>query len=390
MPYARKKRRKQAGPIFCILVILVCLSVLCALLIETLYPGTLLPRDTPASSDGVSSSGTTLSLDRSELTLYVSTSAVLTVSPEGAAVSWESDHPEIASVENGTVRALAPGSACISAVGPDGSASCTVTVLPLPEVEVTNPTGAAIDKAALQSLRDLTAQNPLSVSVYYRDLTTGTEIEFNSLRRYSAGSVVKAPYCKWLFASGADLNEVLTKQETDNREGAGGSVAELPAGSEVTVRELIRAALRESDNVAYAMLAGRFGFDGFLDYAQSLGVGADQSASNLFGTMSPAGAGLYFADFYQWSVSSPEESREFLDDLCNTTYRMLISSVTDVPVAHKYGWNGGNNGFHDAALVFSDHPYVLAIFTTLNADADGTVSYIQQIAACLNTINTAS
>ena len=243
-----------------------------------------------------------------------------------------------------------------------------------------------IDAAGLEQLRGLTAQNPLSVSVYYRDLGTGAVIEYNSGRKYQCGSVIKAPYCKWLIASGADLREKLTLQQTNILEG-GGATAEQPVGTQFTVEQLIEAAITYSDNTAYAMLAARYGFDGFLGYAQSLGVGANQSGGNLFGSMSAVGAGIYFADLYNWSLQNPELSQNFMGWLKNTSYRRLISEAVDHPVAHKFGYNGGTNGFHDAAIVYSDRPYILTIFTYLNPDSSGTVEYIQNIASCLDGIN---
>ena len=79
---------------------------------------------------------TSVTLNKSELSLYTGQSEILTatVQPEDATnknVTWSSDKPEVATVENGEVTAKAAGTAAITATAEDGSgvyATCTVTV----------------------------------------------------------------------------------------------------------------------------------------------------------------------------------------------------------------------------------------------------------------------
>ena len=87
------------------------------------------------SSPAVPVEGVTL--DKTELELTVGSSATLqeTVTPDNAtdkSVTWESSDDAIATVENGTVTAVAAGSATITVKTVDGekTASCAVTVKP--------------------------------------------------------------------------------------------------------------------------------------------------------------------------------------------------------------------------------------------------------------------
>ena len=243
-----------------------------------------------------------------------------------------------------------------------------------------------MDSEALSTLKDLISSHPLSLSLYYKDINSGLVIEYNPDRKYQAGSVTKAPYIKQLIAGGVNLAEELTLQSGDITPGAG-EIQNSPVGTAFTVEELITAALVNSDNTAYRMLCNRYGFDGFGAYAQSLGNSANQSSGNIFGNMSAREAARYFEDIYFWGVQSPEESGFFLNCLKNTSYTKLINAATASETAHKYGYNGGYNGFHDAAVVYSENPYVLAIFTTLDPDTEGTEDYITRVAACLDKIN---
>jgi hypothetical protein len=59
-----------------------------------------------------------------------------------------------------------------------------------------------------------------------------------------------------------------------------------------------------------------------------------------------------------------------LDHMKNTTYLYQIPSGTSYETAHKYGTNGGADGYHDTAIVFAPgRPYVLTIMTHIVTEA---------------------
>ena len=74
-----------------------------------------------------------VSLDKASLALYVGSSAELVATVNVAegdddAVTWTSSAPSVATVENGVVKAVAPGTATITAEAAGTTATCTVTV----------------------------------------------------------------------------------------------------------------------------------------------------------------------------------------------------------------------------------------------------------------------
>ncbi|MDE6790590.1 MAG: Ig-like domain-containing protein [Clostridia bacterium] len=76
---------------------------------------------------------TGVTLNKTELTLFVGGEETLTatVAPENATkkeVAWSSDKTDVATVENGKVKAVAVGSATITATAGGKNATCTVTV----------------------------------------------------------------------------------------------------------------------------------------------------------------------------------------------------------------------------------------------------------------------
>ena len=81
----------------------------------------------------VSVTGVSLDKESAELEVGGSLTLTATVAPDDAAnknVSWKSDKEEVATVKDGTVTAVAAGSAVITVTTEDGgkTASCTVTV----------------------------------------------------------------------------------------------------------------------------------------------------------------------------------------------------------------------------------------------------------------------
>ena len=87
-----------------------------------------------------------VTLDQTELELIVGKEATLTAAAAPAdasdqTVTWTSSAPEIATVENGKITALAEGTAIITVTTVDGgkTAQCQVTVKPIPTYSVTLP-----------------------------------------------------------------------------------------------------------------------------------------------------------------------------------------------------------------------------------------------------------
>ena len=94
-----------------------------------------------------------ITLSETSLSLTAGDSATLTatVEPENATdktVTWTSSNTDVATVENGTVKAVSAGSAVITAKAGEKTAECTVTVK-APEPEIVEATGITLSRTAL-------------------------------------------------------------------------------------------------------------------------------------------------------------------------------------------------------------------------------------------------
>lgn len=64
---------------------------------------------------------------------------------------------------------------------------------------------------------------------------------------------------------------------------------------------------------------------------------------------------------------------------------MITPAVSPTPVAHKYGWDV--DAYHDAAIVYDEHPYILVIMTDYDTGGDKVNSYIHKITRLINEIH---
>ncbi len=261
------------------------------------------------------------------------------------------------------------------------------------------PTDSEAAREALAQIQQLCTRCNGKLSFYYRDLDSGYELEYRADRAYQAASVIKAPYVKYLLSTGVDRTKVLTMNASD-KQGGSGIVDQKPAGTTFTVGELMEYAIRYSDNTAYYLLNKEFGFSGFNAYAKELGISAN-GANNCtlsyprprFGYLSARDIGLYMADiagFFEstdtgaqdlkvW-MSTTAEERQLVDAFSEDNV-LYGSEALKYNVAHKYGDTKNiENAFHDGAIVFADHPFVLAVASSLEPFAEDSIEIYHDLA----------
>lgn len=252
---------------------------------------------------------------------------------------------------------------------------------------------------ALAQIQELCTRYNGKMSFYYRDLDSGYELEYRADRAYQAASVIKAPYVKYLLSTGVDRTKTLTMNASD-KQGGSGIVDQKPAGTTFTVGELMEYAIRYSDNTAYYLLNKEFGFSGFNAYAKELGISAN-GANNCtlsyprprFGYLSARDIGLYMTDiaeFFETTsaaaqdlnvwMSTTAEERQLVDAFSEDNV-LYGCAALEYSVAHKYGDTKNiENAFHDGAIVFADHPFVLAVATSLEPFTEESIEAYHELA----------
>ncbi len=200
-----------------------------------------------------------------------------------------------------------------------------------------------------------------SVSIYYCDTSAGYFYSRNTEERYSSASVIKAFYCQYLLSEKVDMNRKIQLTEA-KKTSSSGRLTKDAVGKWFAVKDLMKYAIRNSDNMAYYLLFKTYGKDGFNDYIKSLGLKEPRLHSIEYTTLGAESAALCMKEIWRYAE---EMGDYFLVDLLkNTTHNKQISAGTEAEVAHKYGYQDGRNiGYHDVAIVYAEEPYILAICT---------------------------
>ena len=222
------------------------------------------------------------------------------------------------------------------------------------------------------------------VTLRYQNLVTNEGYSLNSNTEVPAASTIKLPlalYVMKLADEGKiDLNETLTYQSR-HYYGGSGVIQNDKVGSVYTIDELVEKALIYSDNIAFIMLKERVGPNQFISFLKSLG--AEYAYPGGRNTTSADDLTLYTGELYRYANQSAN-GKNLVQYLEHTVYNTTIpQGIKDVPVAHKVGMIPMNLIYNDAAIVFADEPYTLAI-TTRGIAYEKSQEVIAEIASIIN------
>lgn len=205
---------------------------------------------------------------------------------------------------------------------------------------------------------------------FYCDLEYKAYAAYGCDTLFKTASTAKLPYAKYLYAladSGKiDLNESIVFEERHKTSGSG-VMKSMATGGAFSVQTLLDYTLRYSDNIAYSMLIERFGLDGYFEYVASLGVNYTTAANGYTNCTASTMAALLF-DVAHYNGANLSL---MLNAGCNASYNYQIGAeLSEYRVLQKYGaMKPGNIAYHDIAVVYAPHPYILVIYTTVDYDS---------------------
>ncbi len=222
------------------------------------------------------------------------------------------------------------------------------------------------------------------VSVYYTDTKGEYFFGIGEETPYHSASTIKAAYCGYLIESGADLNQTVRFTHS-TRSSSSGRLTADSIGKEFTVGELIRYTLRSSDNQAYRLLFDTFGTEGYNRYVSEMGAeGLMLSSDNEWAFCSAKDLSAVMVRIFL----AESENLTVTEHLKNTEFNAQIREGTSHAVAHKYGYNGKNAGYHDTAIVYDpSRPYVLTVMTLLDPNSPETNPLFQKLVSLCDRLN---
>ena len=221
-------------------------------------------------------------------------------------------------------------------------------------------------KNKLNEIYSFFSNNQYILSFSYEDMYSGLHVSYNENQQYFAASTIKAPVVLYTYeqaeAGNIDLDSYMTYTPVFFVEGSG-SLQYTEFGSSYTIRELSKKAIIESDNVAYQMVAASANINDIMTFWQEKGSN-NFWTNGIWGIESAYDFSVYMKELYKYFLTKSELSEELMNYFYNSVFP-LIKSGGGETIAHKSGWRGDT--MHDAAIVFDEYPYVVAIFSNRGA-----------------------
>lgn len=268
------------------------------------------------------------------------------------------------------------------------------------------------------------------LAYYYKDISTGNVVTYNADEIMYSASLIKAPYIfaileeidnfeknkhdfdsagnalydengeplfegqhpnydengKLIYNAGEEkynLDVVWTYEPTSMYELGSGEIINMPAGTELTWRELVEYTLLYSDNVAFAQLRERFGYSSFYTKVAELGI---KGVPTGFMNLSANDCAIFLEEIYKYFETGTENALLMKDCMIRSQHTVMISvHYPSGTVAHKYGWDIG--AFHDMAIIYDDEPYLLVILTDYEDGGKDALSFIGDTVAITKEIH---
>lgn len=217
--------------------------------------------------------------------------------------------------------------------------------------------------AALQDALDQ-AQELGDVGVVFYDLSSGKGVTYNADVEVYGASSYKALYALYICESLVETGQVSLDDSL-------GTYGGYNMGWQ-TVRDLIEAAVVNSDNDSFIALRAAFDHAGYEDWIVSLGIDYDTALDPMsdFPTYCPRTSARLWREMSEY-LSTDTETSQWLSGLLASTSRSFIrDGIADdqVSVRNKAGWISEDGCYStcDAGLIDVDgHSYVMSIMTSM-------------------------
>lgn len=208
------------------------------------------------------------------------------------------------------------------------------------------------------------AQELGDVGVVFYDLSSGKGVTYNPDVEVYGASSYKALYVLYICESLVETGQVSLDDSL-------GTYGGYNMGWQ-TVRDLIEAAVVNSDNDSFIALRAAFDRVGYEDWIVSLGIDYDTALDPMsdFPTYCPRTSAKLWREMSEY-LSCGSEASQWLSELLSSTSRSFIrDGIADdqVSVRNKAGWISEDGCYStcDAGLIDVDgHSYVMSIMTSM-------------------------
>ena len=180
-----------------------------------------------------------------------------------------------------------------------------------------------------------------------------------------------------------NLDEIWTFDPETMMEEGSGEIMSKPAGFQLTWRELIEYALLYSDNIAFAQIRQRFGYTSFYQLVGELGI---QGTATGFMNLSADDCVKFLTVMHDYMAAGSDYALWMKDCMARSKHLVILARhYPEGTCAHKYGWD--IDAYHDAAIVFDEHPYALVVMSNLHDGGDTVNAYFGELVAATKQIH---
>jgi beta-lactamase class A len=229
-------------------------------------------------------------------------------------------------------------------------------------------------QALRESLQEkYTDHEDFLISLYFEYLPTGSNISVNKDLSIWPASLIKIPVAMAVMRKVEKGEWKLTNELVildEDKDSEFGSLYRQPSGTTITIEELFRQTLIESDNTAHFVflrnldgseleeVSRHLGLDEYLEILKQTPEG--QVADNR---MTAKNYSIFFRSLYNASFLSSFYTNYFLQILTETKNEYLeLGLPTDVVFAHKTGIRTNDMVWADSGIVYVPRrPYLLTV-----------------------------
>jgi beta-lactamase class A len=220
----------------------------------------------------------------------------------------------------------------------------------------------------LESLREylhaLEVQYPDSISIYYEQINSGSNISVNKNTRLFPASLSKLVQAILITKKVEDgilkwdkeLPVLSSDISTDS-----GTLYQRIGDKPVTVESLLEELLVNSDNTAQNVFKHYLGFDDYVGFQQTVGL---EDLYNEQGFISAKEYTRILRVLYTSNFLKSENSQKILEYMSKASFSDYLSKGVpeSIKFAHKYGENKDYHLFADSGIVYiPNKPYMLTV-----------------------------
>ncbi len=236
------------------------------------------------------------------------------------------------------------------------------------------------------------------ISVYYRDINSGNQINVNADTKYFPASLTKIPFAIAFMKaveSKPELLKQLTKVKLSADYNAGQEITPtdvVTIGQSYTNEEMLAKMIKSSDNNSLYALVSVLEKSTFTGVYDDLGLKFPENVNEQVDYMTAYDFAYFLRILYNSTYLKRDLSERILELMSQSDYNdgLKAGLPQDVTIAHKFGLQTQNNvgtgtanrQMHDCGIVYDrDKPYMLCVMVKSTAEISEINSVFKEISS---------